>query len=145
MKKSLLLLLIASATFFACGELQTATANDWCGNGFGDGYYWGFYNRRSIDTSQLPPYYAQFPPVYYSTQIARPYGWSPFAIRGNEYDRLPVVNIAPKTVMNPYFKQEISPASSDTNKTTFAPKTIINPHFQPEQKAMVAQQKSPLR
>ena len=41
--------------------------------GYGLGYFNYGYNQPRI------PYYALYPPVYYSYPVARPYGFSPFA------------------------------------------------------------------
>lgn len=46
--------------------------------GNGGGYGLGFYNYSSYDMPRIP-YYALYPPVYYSYPVARPYGYSPFA------------------------------------------------------------------
>lgn len=54
-------------------------------NYFGGGYgnyggfgAFGFGNRYA--NQPILPYYSQFPPVYYSRPVARPYGFSPYAL-----------------------------------------------------------------
>jgi hypothetical protein len=60
------------------------------------------------------PYFAQFPPVYYSHILPRPYGISPFAappgIMPIEMS-IPVSVPPPKVISNPYFNQSPTPAT----------------------------------
>ncbi len=46
--------------------------------GFNGGLGLGFFNYGA-GSYQRPPYFAMFPPVYYSYAVPRPYGYSPFA------------------------------------------------------------------
>ncbi len=72
---------------------------------------WGV--NRFFNSDRELPYYAEFPPVYYSYPVPRTYGYSPYAY--------------PSSVMTPTLEQ------------TPEPMTIINPHV--EQPA--SQEKSP--
>jgi len=75
----------------------------------GYGYGWGFNQATNYVPS--PPYFAIYPPVYYSHQItARHYGASPFAWSGGmepiTYVPHPATAAAPEPMMveNPYFR-----------------------------------------
>lgn len=79
---------------------------------------------------EAPPYFAQFPPVYYSGIVARPYGVSPYAAPPGI---APVEMQVPQpvSVTNPYFNQEMAPVSDKQevdvnadNKST----QIFNPY-----------------
>lgn len=108
---------------------EPASAQYPSGHGYYDTYYQAFYNRAYID--QLPPYFSQFPPVYYSNVIIpRPYGWSPFALRANEFDSLPVVEPEPAIIDNPYVEEQSlqsAPPSDTRDKSAAAPRVIVNP------------------
>ncbi len=106
-----------------------------CGGG-------GFY--RSMSREQ-PPYFAQFPPVYYSHVVPRPYGISPYAAPAGIAPvemSVPVLVPNPVSIKNPHYNgtvtadagvpqvkptKEASPAAT-TGKTTGL-KKIVNPHF----------------
>ncbi len=111
-----------------------------CGGGcnqWGGGFFSGFNRIGILDRAQAPPYFAQFPPVYYSGIVRRPYGISPYAapagIEPVELRAIPA-EVAPVTIRNPYIKGA-SPVSTPApkteavddagNKTTWTK----NPHF----------------
>ena len=99
-----------------------------CG-GCHHGYYSAFYSRRFLD--KQPPYFSQFPPVYYSsTIIPRPFGWSPFALRPTDFDQIPRVAPEPKTVENPHVEEQRGGAlkRNDRTKTASTPRMIYNPY-----------------
>ena len=90
------------------------------GGGFGGGQCCGL---RTAQRQQQLPYFAQFPPVYYSHIVRRPYGISPFAAPPGI---APVELSAPSqpiTISNPFFDQEVAPVSSES----FAPVPDIEP------------------
>ena len=105
--------------------------------GTGVGQSFGFGGGTRF---QSPPYFAQFPPVYYSGIVRRPYGISPFAappgIEPVELRAIPA-EVAPVTIRNPYSNHHATPASGPAmkakadsatemnNKTTWTK----NPHF----------------
>ena len=73
--------------------------------GYGGGFFAGFNQIGIVDRVQAPPYFAQFPPVYYSGIVRRPYGISPFAAPpGVEPVELrhQVIEAEPITIRNPY-------------------------------------------
>jgi len=108
------------------------------GGGYG-GYSYGIWNNASffnggIYASPLP-YYAQFPPVYYSHQItARHYGASPYAWYEGQapitYVPMPAPRMAamPLMVDNPYIPDAPKPAgAAQTGTSETTPVNIDNP------------------
>lgn len=108
-------------------------------NAWGGGFFAGFNQIGILDRVQAPPYFAQFPPVYYSGIVRRPYGISPYAappgIAPVELQHQ-AIEVSPITIRNPYI-DNTTPASGPTieaesdnvegigNKTTWAK----NPYF----------------
>ncbi len=65
---------------------------------------------NSVRRFEEPPYFAKFPPVYYSGIVKRPYGISPFAAPAGIAPvelSIPV----PTTVKNKYFNSNVAPVS----------------------------------
>ena len=63
---------------------------------------------------ERPPYFALYPPVYYNGIVSRPYGVSPFATPpGILPTEMLVPPPVPQAISNPYFDQEITPASEN--------------------------------
>lgn len=93
----------------------------------------GFYPNYYVD--QRPPYFAQFPPVYYKAPIiARHYGQSPFPYSAHGCGCTTAVEeMKPAVLRNPFVKPtkdeaaEISEASSKSSRTP-EPVMILNPH-----------------
>ncbi len=75
----------------------------------------GFHGVSGIHQRiEQPPYFALFPPVYYSSEIVRrPMGVSPFAAPPGI---VPVEMTAPQsvTIINPYVPRNTNPASEAT-------------------------------
>ncbi len=64
------------------GVTETATAAQGLYYGSHYGYGYGYplaYPLRRYHVQRTPPYFALFPPVYYSSPVKRPYGLSPYA------------------------------------------------------------------
>lgn len=83
-------------------------------NGFNGGF--GTFNRAAVvERSVRPPYFAEFPPVYYNGIVRRPYGISPYAAPAGV---VPVelthgkAGIQPAVVTNPFFKKGRNKAAS---------------------------------
>jgi len=91
------------------------------GGGFGGGQCFGF--GRTAQRRAGLPYFAQFPPVYYSHIVRRPYGISPFAAPPGIAPVELSVPASPITISNPFFDQEVAPVSSES----FAPVPDIDP------------------
>jgi len=94
------------------------------GGGGGGGYGFGYFNYGSgiNNSNDHIPFYALYPPVYYSYPVPRPYGYSPFAYPpGIATPETPI----PAEFLNPYVprKAESKPASERTT----GPRMYINP------------------
>ncbi len=113
--------------------LAANSAHAQFGFGGGGGYGLGFYNYNGgygINSPQIP-YYALYPPVYYSYVVPRPYGFSPFAYPPGT----PTPNVGPQpsaaTYHNPFVPQ--TPRTKETvDQVTAAPissgpRTYYNP------------------
>ncbi len=70
-----LLVIVGCATFGA----SPAQAQYGCQGGWGAGFGAWDVGRLYRVLAQNVPYYAAFPPVYYSAPVPRTYGYSPFA------------------------------------------------------------------
>ncbi|MEM9941665.1 MAG: hypothetical protein AAF939_08750 [Planctomycetota bacterium] len=88
---------------------------------------------RGLTTRQAPPYFAQFPPVYYSGIVKRPYGISPFAVpAGITPVEMNQPTPVPVSIKNPHFKRKTTPAKVESvpvpvkNKMT----VIANPFYE---------------
>lgn len=102
---------------------------------------WGYgYLYRHLDSDI--PYFAAYPPVYYSYPVPRTYGYSPFAYPpGTMTPEIVEEPVEPATILNPYVKQEESREFQAEDKVTAAPKqreplVILNPHI-PQARAFV--------
>jgi len=127
---SILLLLLATM-----GSAAPATrACDNCG-GWGGGWGWGYdigylYNTLSYNV----PYFAAFPPVYYSYPVPRTYGYSPFAYPPGVMTPELVVDSAPLQIINPYVpstQQDEAKTQADKTASTGRqpqPLVILNPY-----------------
>lgn len=115
-----LLILVAAVWGASSGaaNAQVGGAPSFLGYGFSGNGLYGSMNW------QTPPYYALFPPVYYSFPVARPYGYSPFAYPPG-YVTPAIEPVQAKTIINPFVpRKEAQPAS---DRTASAPKVILNP------------------
>lgn len=87
------------------------TCQQGCGGGFG---FDGFRLRR-----EQPPFFAKFPPVYYSRAVKRPYGISPYAapagVRPVELDYFNAVPTNPVVVKNPHYNGGVPKAAAATD------------------------------
>ena len=116
--------------------LNQSGSGSFGGGAFGGGGFFGRGFGRSANRIAAPPYFAQFPPVYYSGIVKRPYGISPFAApAGITPVELSHVPPTPQHVKNPYFNPEVQAqpiaeektekaAPSVDGKTTW----IVNPY-----------------
>ena len=98
------------AVFSNTSEAQCAGGCYNSGYGFGAGYFAnGFGARGFITPREQPPYFAQYPPVYYSGIVRRPYGISPYAAPAG-ITPVEMTVPAPVTISNPYY--EVAPVSN---------------------------------
>lgn len=99
-----------------------ASADSYGPVGFGPGGVYAF-NLASLyrGLDQRIPYFAAHPPVYYSYPVPRTYGYSPFAYPPNA--RTPDLGIAtgPKTILNPYVEQRVTPQADAGSSTVLRP------------------------
>jgi hypothetical protein len=121
------------------GYSSQAAAQDCCGGSgyWGGGYsgWWGgypYFANPYYPSDRRIPYFAEFPPVYYSVPVPRTYGYSPFAYPPGV--RTPEVEIEPVMVPNPHVTPA-EPASAEEpgERTTSLPVepqplVVINPY-----------------
>lgn len=102
------------AVTLVCG-LTASNAQAQCGGmygGFGGyGGYWDIGRLYQVLADNVP-YYAAFPPVYYSVPVPRTYGYSPFAYPPGTMTPEVVETVAAQEIVNPY----VEPASLKTEK-----------------------------
>lgn len=150
--------IIALAVAFAAVAIIGSEAN---AQSFNNGFQFGaginasglasgtFFGRGISSNRVRPPYFAEFPPVYYNGIVRRPYGISPFAAPAGvvpvELSHA-IAPTEPVVVKNPFFNQNnAAPASvveaseeglkSTKNKSTKnVSKRIANPFFSTELK-----------
>ncbi len=123
--------LIAAAALFlflaGSGDVQAQWPGAWAG--WGQGWYLAPYR----DQLQKLPYYALFPPVYYSHPIRYTYGCSPFARLpgfcddGGQCCAAAADRAEPLVVRNPYVNQREFAATSET-RSSVAPLVLRNPY-----------------
>jgi len=121
---------------FQFGSGVNASGGFTRGGGLGFSSFFGGLRGNRV---AAPPYFAQFPPVYYNGIVRRPYGISPFAAPAGvepvelRYQNQP--HREPSLVQNPFFNQPSSKpvsvldekeakAESTENKST-----MVNPFF----------------
>lgn len=114
-----------------------ASASADCGYGHGVGNCW-FGNLNAYGSSgtlygsgylPVPPYFAVHPPVYYSHQYYRPYGWTPFAQPG----WMGAATLRPepvaKVILNPHVAQKAKDEQPRMDHTAQKSEMIHNPYF----------------
>jgi hypothetical protein len=96
------------------------------------GYGIGFYNYGNGGGINQPsiPYYALYPPVYYSFPVARTYGYSPFAYPPGVMTPDVIPNSGPIEFQNPYVPKAPEPVQPKpaSDKVTTGPRTYQNPY-----------------
>ena len=102
---------------FGAGARSAAVGNPGLGFGFGSGF--GQFGRGFSSRQVRPPYFAEFPPVYYNGIVRRPYGISPFAAPAGvvpvELTRA-AGPVEPAVVSNPFFRKNKSTSASVLEK-----------------------------
>lgn len=118
----------------ACLVAKPASAWDGCGYGYG-GYGLGYlYNSLQYNV----PYFAAFPPVYYSYPVPRTYGYSPFAYPPGVMTPDVIETFEPEIIENPHVptSSESAPKvkAEEKKDSTVAvpaasePLVIVNPY-----------------
>ena len=123
----------AMATISTTAEAQVYNDGYQWGAGVAQGAYGGsfrrgrFFGRRALGPGFGPtprvddiPYFAKFPPVYYSGIVKRPYGISPFAAPPGIVPVELTIPV-PEAIDNPYFNAE--PAAPVTEEPADEPKS----------------------
>lgn len=115
--------------------LSAGTASADCyGNGIGNCWFGNLNAYGASGTLYgsgylfVPPYFAVHPPVYYSHQYYRPYGWTPYA--QPSFISPVVLKAEPRMIVNPHVavkepKEVKQPKSDNTAKAEM----IVNPYF----------------
>lgn len=125
MKTRYLILGVALLLFGVSLIQNQASAQD-NGYRFGVGYGYsalaGGYGRGiRIHDGKRPPYFALYPPVYYSDIVPRPYGVSPFAAPPGITPIEMTIAPEPLKVSNPFFKQDVLEPSATRSRSGKAP------------------------
>jgi hypothetical protein len=140
-RRILLTAALVVASGAAANRAQAQCADYGCGyGGYGYGYgYWDIGRLYGVLADNVP-YYAAFPPVYYSYPVPRTYGYSPFAYPPGVMT--PEVEfVEPLAIDNPYFSgateaESAEAAEAAVDQTTAAPASagpleIVNPYVAP--------------
>ena len=133
-----LCLIVAAMCCFSFAPAAKAQCGAGCGYGYGGGL-WGWDVGRLYGVlANNVPYYAAFPPVYYSAPIPRTYGYSPFAYPPGVMTPELVESSQPLEIINPHFQSSTATASEEAeakveDQVTAAPKTqgplvVLNPY-----------------
>ena len=131
----LILVMALALSVASAGDAQ-AQCGVHGGYGYG-GYGFGFgfdVGRLYRVLGQNVPYYAAFPPVYYSAPIPRTYGYSPFAYPpGTPTPELGLPTVAAKEIVNPYVPASTVAETEEADKVTKGdstpePLAIVNPY-----------------
>ena len=97
-----------------------------CGGYGGCGWYPFFNNAYQNANWDPPPFYAIFPPVYYSYAVPRTYGYSPFAYPPGVMT--PDVTVTgPLSIENPYVPKSstVKPKGASDRVAVADPKPLV--------------------
>ena len=131
--KRIFALIVALAAIVLVGNEAAQAQNYVGGYQFGAGLQsncgGGFF--RGGTPREQAPYFAQYPPVYYSHIVPRPYGISPYAAPAGIAPvemSVPMPAPMPITVRNPFFESKIETVSDGTEKSADSSenKTTLN-------------------
>jgi hypothetical protein len=119
------------------------------GGGYGGFGAWDMGRLYGVLADNVP-YYAAFPPVYYSQPVPRTYGYSPFAYPPGVMTPEVVEEVQPAVIENPYFTPGTTseapaaeagePVVDQTTSVAPArgPQEILNPYFSRTENAVAA-------
>ncbi len=135
MKRLRLAALLSAALIGSAASGGSAMAQYGIGNygaGFGFGYGFADIGRLYGVLAQNVPYYAAFPPVYYSVPVPRTYGYSPFAYPpGFVTPEVVAEDCAPAEILNPFVpSSSVTEPEADqvTSGRTNGPLVVMNPY-----------------
>lgn len=131
-------LIVAAMCCFSLAPTAKAQYGGGCGYGYGGGL-WGFDVGRLYGVlADNVPYYAAFPPVYYSAPVPRTYGYSPFAYPPGVMTPELAETAQPLEIINPHFQSSTATASEEAeteleDQVTVTPETqgplvVLNPY-----------------
>jgi len=134
----LVLVLAVAFSVVETHEVQAQCGAQGGSYGYGFGGYGYDVGQLYRVLSQNVPYYAAFPPVYYSAPVPRTYGYSPFAYPpGTATPDLPSPIIVSKEILNPYVPASTVAEKAEADKVTQSdstpqPLAIVNPFVGPQ-------------
>lgn len=104
MKRCLWICAIALAVV-SIGSPAKVSAQDGYGFGIGLGYSQGYFQAMRGQRGRIP-HFALYPPVYYGQKVARPYGYSPFAVPPGivPVETQFVAPVELKEIVNPFYQ-----------------------------------------
>ena len=130
---ALTLLLGMACSLATAGDAKAQYGmNGACGYGYGYGVY--DLGRLYGVLADNVPYYAAFPPVYYSVPVPRTYGYSPFAYPPGVMTPEVVEQSTPVEIINPHFKPAANPATKEAEDQVTrtdgaqSPQLVMNPY-----------------
>lgn len=134
MKTRLVLSLIVAAAccLVSAPEAKAQYANG-CGYGYGGCGVFDMGRLYGVLANNVP-YYAAFPPVYYSAPVPRTYGYSPFAYPPGYTTPELAAESKPLEIINPHIKTSIETASEAAEDQVTqtpaapAPLLVLNPY-----------------
>ncbi|BBO33500.1 hypothetical protein [Lacipirellula parvula] len=123
------------------------------GGGYGGGFgAWDMGRLYGVMADNVP-YFAAFPPVYYSQPVPRTYGYSPFAYPPGVMTPEVIEEVQPAVINNPYVTPEptavegpamVAPNTVDQTTSVApvrGPQVILNPYFSKTENAVAAGQR----
>ena len=131
---------VAAVALTSAGQSARAQSG---GYGYGMGF-WDVGNLYRVLADRVP-YYAAFPPVYYSMPVPRTYGHSPFAYLPT-HETPEIEQCTPVAIVNPYYRghatvDDSAPAAVESNdrmtsqSVASEPLVIHNPFYRPRGEA----------
>ena len=122
---------VPAAAVVSLGLWANSASADGYGQGIGNCWFGNLNAYGASGTLygsgylHVPPYYAIHPPVYYSHQYYRPYGWTPFAQPSHIAPA--ALRPEPRMIVNPHVPvQEVKKPQPDH---TAKSQMIVNPYF----------------
>ena len=150
-RRTLMIAVIVSAAGTLSGQAhaQCGPYGGYGGYGFGA---WDVGQLYGVLADEVP-YFAAFPPVYYSQPVPRTYGYSPFAYPPGVMTPEVVQEVQPAVINNPYVTPEptavegpamVAPNTVDQTTSVApvrGPQVILNPYFSKTENAVAAGQR----
>lgn len=119
--------LVGAVLLLASAGASQANAQFLSGGGYGLGFF--NYGNTGVYMERIP-YYALYPPVYYSYPVARTYGYSPFAYPPGTMTPEVRPQVKAAQYINPFVPKEAAPVGDRTANVTTPVRvatTYINP------------------